>query len=104
MSAMRPDVPGLRLASFSNRTSSQPGAPETLRIVRSSESGAIVSIFSSQSAMKRGGFYREVRIPNLCGDLPFGDALGPDLPPPRPGPTTHPVANVRGGGGDSGSE
>jgi site-specific DNA recombinase len=31
-----------------------------------------------------GGFYREVRIPNLCRGLPFGDALGPDLPPPRP--------------------
>src|SRR3954447_11148911 len=43
-----------------------------------------------------GGFYREVRIPNLCGDLPFGDALGPDLPPPRPGPTTHPVPARRG--------
>ena len=28
-------------------------------------------------------FLREVRIPNLCRDLPFGDALGPDLPPPR---------------------
>jgi hypothetical protein len=30
-----------------------------------------------------GGFYREVRIPNLCRGLPFGDAFGPDLPPPR---------------------
>src|SRR3954463_3894439 len=31
-----------------------------------------------------GGFYHEVRIPNLCRGLPFGDALGPDLPPARP--------------------
>jgi hypothetical protein len=31
-----------------------------------------------------GGFYREVRIPNLCRGLPFGDAFGPDLPPARP--------------------
>ena len=57
MSTMRPGVPGFRLASFSSSTSSQPGAPETPRIVRSSESGAIVSIFSSQSVMKR----------NFCG-------------------------------------
>src|SRR3954449_9137752 len=43
-----------------------------------------------------GGFYREVRIPNLCGDLPFGDALGPDLPPPRPRRASHPLPYGRG--------
>src|SRR3954454_20628219 len=43
-----------------------------------------------------GGFYREVRIPNLCGGLPFGDALGPDLPPARPRGTTHPLPPDRG--------
>src|SRR3954451_9735420 len=44
----------------------------------------------------KGGFYREVRIPNLCGDLPFGDALGPDLPPPRPRPAPYPLPPRRG--------
>src|SRR5436309_1227985 len=43
-----------------------------------------------------GGFYREVRTPNLCGGLPFGDALGPDLPPPRPRPASHLVPPRRG--------
>src|SRR4051794_24772813 len=43
-----------------------------------------------------GGFYREVRIPNLCRGSPFGDAFGPDLLPPRPGPTPHPLP-PRGG-------
>src|SRR4051794_3455788 len=42
------------------------------------------------------GFYREVRIRNLCRGLPFGDALGPDLPPARPGPATHPLPAPRG--------
>jgi hypothetical protein len=46
-------VCGRRLASRSNSTSSQPGAPERPRIARSSESGAIRAIFSSQSVMKR---------------------------------------------------
>src|SRR3954468_19532776 len=43
-----------------------------------------------------GGFYREVRIPNLCRGLPFGDALGPDLPPPRPRRASHPLPPGRG--------
>src|SRR3954449_6058282 len=43
-----------------------------------------------------GGFYREVRIPNLCRGLPFGDALGPDLPPPRPRRASHPLPYGRG--------
>src|SRR3954454_9042755 len=33
-----------------------------------------------------GGFYREVRIPNLPKGLHLEGALGPDLPPPRPAP------------------
>src|SRR3954464_9366650 len=43
-----------------------------------------------------GGFYREVRIPDLCRGLPFGDALGPDLPPARPRPATYPLPARRG--------
>src|SRR3954449_4847740 len=43
-----------------------------------------------------GGFYREVRIPNLCRGLPFGDALGPDLPPPRPRRASHPLPPGQG--------
>src|SRR5436305_5926091 len=38
-----------------------------------------------------GGFYREVRIPNLCRGLHLGGAFGPDLPPARPRRTTHPL-------------
>src|SRR3954451_9216910 len=48
------------------------------------------------SSLPDGGFYREVRIPNLHRGLPFGDALGPDLPPPRPGATTHALPPGRG--------
>src|SRR5689334_10438572 len=43
-----------------------------------------------------GGFYREVRIPNLRGGLHLGGAFGPDLPPPRPRPAPHPVPPRRG--------
>src|SRR3954451_16856550 len=50
----------------------------------------------SRSPRFSGGFYREVRIPNLCEDLPFGDALGPELPPPRPGPAPYPLPPRRG--------
>src|SRR5437763_15761447 len=38
-----------------------------------------------------GGFYREVRIPNLCRGLHLGGAFGPDLSPARPRRTTHPL-------------
>src|SRR3954454_11358437 len=44
----------------------------------------------------RGGFYREVRIPNLCRGLPFGDALGPDLPSDRCRRAPHPLPPDRG--------
>src|SRR4051794_23528779 len=44
----------------------------------------------------RGGFYREVRIPNLPKGLHLGGAFGPDLPPPRPRPAPHPLPPGRG--------
>src|SRR3982750_4383811 len=43
-----------------------------------------------------GGFYREVRIPNLPKGLHLGGAFGPDLPPPRPRPAPHPLPPGRG--------
>src|SRR5690242_2624367 len=45
--------------------------------------------------MYNGGFYREVRIPNLCRGLPFGDAFGPDLPPARPRRTLFRLVEAR---------
>src|SRR4051812_13602343 len=49
-----------------------------------------------ERAREAGGFYREVRIPNLGRGLHLGGALGPDLPPARPRPAPHPLPPRRG--------